>query len=166
MSGPLSIDPVTVPARVAALLRGPATVGGHDQAFPFVTVDDDGFPHAALLSRTELDLGPDDVDLRAAVRSRRTRANLEARGRAVLIAVEGDTAHYVKLRVVRSVVAGDLLACVFAVAEHKADSLGVALTPIRYAVTAEIVRAERRDATVSALRALARPSAPVPRGDP
>lgn len=155
----------TVPAPVAALLRGAAQVGTEDQAFPFVTVDDGGFPHAALLSRTELDLGPGDADLRAAVRSRRTRANLEARGRAVLIAVEGDTAHYVKLRVVRSVVAGDLLACVLVVAEHKADSLGVALTPIRYAVTAEIARAERWDTTVEALRGL-HAAPPVPRGEP
>ena len=145
---------IRVPGAVAALLVGGAEVGTRDQAFPFITVDDDGFPHAALLSRTELEVGPGNVDLRAALRSRHTRANLEARGRAVLIAVAGDTAHYVKLRLVRSVAVGDLLACVFELVEHKPDSLGVALEPIRYAVTAEIARAERWDATVAALGVL------------
>ena len=145
---------MTVPDAVAALLVGGARVGVQDQAFPFVTVDDDGFPHAALLSRTELEVGPGHADLRAALRSRRTRAHLEARGRAVLIAVEGDTAHYVKLRLRRRVVSGDLLACVFDVAEHKPDSLGVALTPITYEVTAAIARAERWDATADALALL------------
>lgn len=142
---------MTVPAEVVALLTGTAVIGAQEQAFPFVTVDDDGFPHAALLSRTELEIGPQDADVRAAIRSRRTRANLAARGRAALIAVEGDTAHYVKLALSRSVAVGDLLACVFTVAEHTPDSLGIALTPITYPVTAEIARAERWDATVEAL---------------
>ena len=143
-----------VPDALVALLTGTAEIGAREQAFPFVTVDDEGFPHAALLSRTELEIGPADADVRAAVRSRRTRANLEARGRAALIAVQGDTAHYVKLRLRRSVAAGDLLACVFDVVEHKPDSLGVALAPILYDVTAEIARAERWDATVDALHLL------------
>lgn len=162
-----------VPDAVADLLRGDPVVGAHEQAFPFVTVDDAGFPHAALLSRAELEVGPGDADVRAALRSRRTRAHLAARGTAALIAVHGETAHYVKLRLVRSVAAHDLLACVFAVVEHKPDSLGVALTPITYPVTAGIARAERWDTTVAALRALHRPPhpsvavpAPVPRGEP
>ena len=68
--------------------------------------------------------------------------------------MEGRTAHYVKLRLVRSRVVHDLLACVFEVVEHKPDSMGIALTPITYEVTAEIARAERWDLTRGALRRL------------
>ena len=146
-----------VPDAVAAMLEGTPQVGAQEQAFPFVTVDDEGFPHAALLSRMEVEVGPGRADVRAAVRSRRTRENLERRGRATLVAVEGRTAHYVKLRLVRSTVVHDLLACVFAVAEHKPDSMGIALTPITYPVTADIARAERWDTTVEALGSLREP---------
>jgi tetraacyldisaccharide-1-P 4'-kinase len=142
---------VTVPDDVVVLLAGVPEIGAREQAFPFVTVDPDGFPHAALLSRMELEVGPDRADVRAAVRSGRTRENLEQRARATLIAVEGRTAHYVKLRLVRSMAVHDLLACVFEMAEHKADSMGIALTPITYPVTADIARAERWDTTVEAL---------------
>ena len=145
---------MTVPGAVAGMLRGVPEIGAHEQAFPFVTVDPAGFPHAALLSRMELEVGPRDADLRAALRSRHTRANLDRDGRAALIAVEGRPAHYVKLRLVRSTTVHDLLACVFAVVEHKPDSLGIPLTPIRYEVTTAIARAERWDTTVEALHAL------------
>ena len=89
---------MTVAPAVAALLAGTPEIGTQEQAFPFVTVDAEGFPHAALLSRMEVEIGPGNADLRAAVRSTRTRANLDRDGRATLIAVEGRTAHYVKLR--------------------------------------------------------------------
>jgi hypothetical protein len=68
--------------------------------------------------------------------------------------VEGRTAHYVKLRLVRSMVVHEQLACVFEVAEHKADSLGIPLAPVTYEVTAEITRAERWDLTREALQRL------------
>ena len=145
---------MTVPDVLVALLAGSPVVGERDQAFPFVTVDDEGFPHPALLSKAEMEVGPDAADLRAAVRSRRTRANLERTGHAALIAVEGRTAHYVKLRVVRATVVHDLLACVFAVVEHKPDSLGIPLEPVTYEMTAEIARVERWDQTREALAAL------------
>ena len=145
---------MTVAPAVAALLAGTPEIGTQEQAFPFVTVDPEGFPHAALLSRMEVEVGAGNADLRAAVRSTRTRANLDRDGRAALIAVEGRTAHYVKLRLVRSRVVHDLLACVFEVVEHKPDSMGIALTPITYEVSAEIARAERWDTTAEAFRLL------------
>jgi hypothetical protein len=145
---------MTVPAELVAMLEGAPVVGAREQAFPFVTVDADGFPHPALLSRAEMEVGPGAADLRAALRSRRTRANLEHSERAALIAVEGRTAHYVKLRLARSMAVHGLLACVFEVVEHKPDSLGIPLTAVTYEVTAEITRAERWDLTHAALAAL------------
>ena len=129
-------------------------VDAQERAFPFVTLHGEGFPHAALLSRAELEAGPGRADVRPAVRSRRTRANLDRDGRTTLFAVAGTPAHYVKLRLVRSVGWRDLLACVFEVAEHKADSLGIELTPITYRVVEEIARGERWDVTTEALRRL------------
>jgi hypothetical protein len=134
-----------------------------EQAFPFVTVDENGFPHAALLSRAEMEVGPGRADLRA-VRSRRTVANLRRDGRAALIAIEGRTAHYLKLRLVRSVTAHELLACVFAVVEHKPDSLGIPLTPIGYRADAGIARAERWDLTAEGLRLLHNDAPATPEG--
>ena len=49
------------------MLEGAPVVGAREQAFPFITVDAGGFPHPALLSRAELEVG--SVDLRAALRS-------------------------------------------------------------------------------------------------
>ena len=144
---------MTVPRELVAMLEGAPVVGAREQAFPFITVDAGGFPHPALLSRAELEVGPAG-ELHAALRSRRTRANLERSGLATLIAVEGRTAHYVKLRVARSLAVHDLLACVFEVVEHKPDSLGIPLAPVTYEVTAEITQAERWDLTREALRRL------------
>jgi hypothetical protein len=143
-----------VPDELVDLLTGSPELDARGQAFPFLTVDDNGFPHAALLSRAEVEVGPERADLRAALRSRQTRANLTRSGRATLIAVREETAHYLKMRLVRSTVAHDLMACVFEVAEHKADSLGIPLTPLSYPVRAEIARAERWDLTAAALRLL------------
>ena len=145
---------MAVPDEVAELLDGSVEVGAQEQAFPFITVDAHGYPHAALLSRVEMEVGPDRADIRAALRSARTRANLERQGRALLIAVGGQTAHYVKMRLERSEVTHDLLACVFEVVDHTADSLGISLTPIGYRADAGIARAERWDLTVDALRDL------------
>ena len=145
---------MTVPRELVAMLEGAPVVGAREQAFPFITVDAGGFPHPALLSRAEMEVGPAGDDLHAALRSRRTRANLERSGLATLIAVEGRTAHYVKLRVARSLAVHDLLACVFEVVEHKPDSLGIPLAPVTYEVTAGIARAERWDLTREALRRL------------
>jgi len=70
-------------------------------------------------------------------------ANLERDGRATLIAIGGTTAHYAKLRVTRSSTGGGALGCRLAVAWHKADSLGIPLSPAGFTATAEIGRIER-----------------------
>lgn len=125
------------------LLEGAPGIDAQEQAFPFVTVDEAGFPHAALLSRSELEPCRDRDELVAVVASRRTRANIERDGRALLIAVEGTTAHYAKLRLVRSIRDDELLGCAFEVAEHKRDSLGIPLAPITFRTSADLARDER-----------------------
>lgn len=145
---------MTVPAEVAGLLRGRPQVGEAEQAFPFMTVDGSGFPHVALLSRAELDITADNSALLAAVYSRRTRRNVERDGRAGLIAVEGTTAHYLKLEAVNFSQDEGLAGMVFRVSDHTADSLGIALDPIRFTPTEEIARSERWDRSQELLNRL------------
>lgn len=123
---------MSMPAVIVELLVGRPGIGTTEQAFPFVTVDSEGFPHVCLLSRMELDVVGDEV--RAVIASRRTDANLERSGQATLIAVAGMTAHYLKLRLVRQVRVEGVLAAALVVVDHIADSLGIPLTPITYTV--------------------------------
>lgn len=147
---------MTVPYDVVALLSGAPAIGETEQAFPFVTVDPAGFPHSALLSRAELDVSPLQHEVLAVVASPRTRANLERDGHALLIAVEGTTAHYMKLQVLRSFTDGELLACGFGVVEHKRDSIGIPLSPITYRTTAAVASDEKWESSARVLAALTR----------
>jgi hypothetical protein len=131
-----------IPGALRGLLDGRPAAGHREQAFPFLTVDEVGFPHVALLSRAEIGVSPDGREVLAVVASRRTRANLERDGRAGLVAVDGTTAHYAKLRVGRVIDAGPVLACALSLAEYKADSLGIPLAPVSFVTTAEIARVE------------------------
>jgi hypothetical protein len=143
---------MTVPDDLERLLRGFPAVGADEQAFPFLTVDDNGFPHPALLSRAELE--PGGGGILAVIASPNTRANLQRDGRATLIAVHGTTAHYAKLRMARSWTADDLLGCEFHVSHHKRDSLGIPLAPIGFHTTAEIAEHEHWVRTAALLRRL------------
>jgi hypothetical protein len=143
-----------LPEELARLLAGRPVPGGREQAFPFLTVDEAGYPHVALLSRAELGVGPAQATVLAVVASRRTRQNLARDRRASLIAISGTTAHYAKLRVVRTVEAGGLLGCELEVAEHKADSIGIPLSPVRFTATAELAAAENWELSEAVLRTL------------
>lgn len=144
---------MTMPEDLHRLLRGFPEVGADEQAFPFLTVDESGFPHPALLSRAELEPGPSG--LFAVLAGPRTRSNLERDGRATLIAVHETTAHHVKLRLVRSMIVDDLLGCEFGVVHHKRDTLGIPLAPIAFRTTAEIAEQEHWESTAALLRRLA-----------
>ena len=63
---------MTVPPELVAMLEGAPVVGAREQAFPFITVDAGGFPHPALLSRAEMEVGPagDDSTRRCAAAGR------------------------------------------------------------------------------------------------
>lgn len=143
---------MAVPDELRRLLRGFPAVDADEQAFPFLTVDEGGFPHPALLSRAELEPGTDGI--LAVIASPNTQANLRRDGRATLIAVHGTTAHYAKLRMTRWLTMDELLGCEFDVVHHKRDSLGIPLAPIGFRTTAEIAEHEHWARTAALLRRL------------
>lgn len=143
-----------MPAPVRALLEGWPEVGATEQAFPFLTVDEAGFPHTCLLSRAELDAG--DTEIRAVLAGRTTPANLRRTGTATLVAVEGETAHVLKLRAQREIAVDDATAVALEVASHRADSLGMPLDGIRYVVTDALPSIERWDRSRRGLTLVAR----------
>ena len=135
---------MTLPEAVAELIARPVAVGEPAQAFAFLTVDHQGFPHLALLSAVELAAGADGT-LHAVLGGTTTRANVLRSRHASVIAVEGDTVHTVKLEVRRARETEGVLAVVFEVCAHKADSLGIALSPIGFRPTVELASLERWD---------------------
>jgi hypothetical protein len=143
-----------VPAALVRLVAGTAQVGAMEQAFVFLTVDDDGFPHLALLSRTELEADPHLV--RVVLAGRTGPANLRARPTATLLAVDGETVHVCKLRARRWVEHEGATAVELALEDHRADSLGIPLEPLRYRVTDDLPTSERWDRTAEVLRRLAK----------
>ncbi|HKP99524.1 MAG TPA: hypothetical protein VJ735_04275 [Actinomycetes bacterium] len=149
---------VVIPGQLAELLAGTPGIGEHEQAFPFLTVDEAGFPHVALLSRNELDVSPDRSEILVALYSAHTRANLARDGRAGLIAVGGPVAHYAKLRVGRTLELHGLLGCALELVDLKEDSYGIPLEPIGFHTSEEVARLDRWDLSASVLKALAAPA--------
>jgi hypothetical protein len=151
--------PGPLPAPLAALLAGRPAPGGTEQAFPLLTVDETGFPHVALLSRAEIEVSASGAALFVAIASGRTRANLLRGRRCTLIAVGGQSAHYAKLVVSATLSAPPLLGCELRLAEYKADSLGIDLSPVEYAATGDLAQLEHWDQSLALLRRLAAGSA-------
>jgi hypothetical protein len=92
-----SLGPVLPAVRVAQLGTGASI----DRALvlPLCTVDEAGFPHAALLGAWEI-VALDASSLRFAVAgSSRSAANLRRTAHATLLIVDHTAAHYVKLHV-------------------------------------------------------------------
>lgn len=75
--------------------------------------------------------------------SPRTRENLRRTNRCGLIAIEGTTAHYLKMDAVTIEERDDFLGVVLAVHTHKADSLGIPLEPVTFTATESIADLER-----------------------
>ena len=72
-----------------------------------------------------------------------------------LVAVEGTTAHYAKLRVVRTIDAGESIGCAMTLAGYQADTLGIPLSPVSFVTTAGLARLEDWAASDRLLRRLA-----------
>jgi Pyridoxamine 5'-phosphate oxidase len=130
-----------VDPELRALLTEEIAVGSEQQAFPLLTVDDAGFPYVSLISRAELRVRNDGA-LLIAVRGNNTRANLKRDGRAGLIAIGGDTAHYLTLKLLGNSDQGRFEGFVLEVLGHRRDSLGIALSPVGYTVTPELAARE------------------------
>lgn len=135
---------MTLPDAIVTLLAQPVAVEQPAQAFAFLTVDHQGFPHVALLSAVELAAGTDGT-LHAVLAGTTTRANVLRTRQASLIAVEGETIHTLKLEVRRATESEGVLGVVFVVCDHKADSLGIALSPIGFRPTLEVASLEQWD---------------------
>jgi hypothetical protein len=153
---------VPVPPGVAALLAGTPEDGAWEAVLPLLTVDPDGYPRVCLLSRAEVEVAGDA--LRCVVRSRRTTANLRRDGRALLLAVDGVSAHYLHLSLRREAAGADdraALAVEFAVAAAEEDSRDTPLRPMTFLAGAAVREADRTDRNPGILSRLADPlSAP------
>jgi hypothetical protein len=144
-------------AALALLAPGPPRHDSFDQAIPLLTVDRDGFPHVALLSRAQLRDGGTGRDLLAVVWAGTTSANLVASGRATVILVGGQVAWYLKLTVVRVVEHEGRVGVILRLARSIADSAGVDLVPMGFRSSAELAAEEGWDADQQVLDLLGQP---------
>lgn len=112
--------------------------------FPWLTVDEAGFPHVCLLSRAELHTDPHDGQGRvhAVLAGPTTITNLRRDPRATLVVIDEQAAIYVKLSVEHTVADRDWLGVTCTIASVKRDALPVALRPPRYLPTNEVATSE------------------------
>lgn len=153
-----------LPQAVADAVAGLPVVGQLDQAFVLLTADRDGPIDVCLLSRTELRARGDRLSV--VTRSSKARHNLAATGRATLIAVVGDEAHYVALGLRRRLEEDGALAAELEVERALRDSLGVALQPLAFRVEPHLEVEERWDRTSALLDRLEREAPAGPAGSP
>lgn len=153
MSGPAGPGARAVPDEVRRAVEGTPVVGDLDAAFALLTVDPDGRVDVCLLSRNEVEAGP--KALRLVVASTKARRNLRATGRATFLAVAGDAAHYLALRVRRVVEEDGAMAAELEVERELRDDLDVELHPIRFRVEERLAVEERWDRTRRLLARLA-----------
>ena len=138
-----------VPEAVRAAVTGLPVIGELDQAFLLLTAHTSGPVDVCLLSRTELRATSDSVLL--VTTSSKARHNLADNGRATLVAVSADAAHYLALQLRRSVADDDALACEFTVTRALKDAIGVELSCLRFRVEEKLRLQERWQRTAEML---------------
>jgi len=143
---------VILPQEVVHFLAGGPVMGSAEQVVPLLTVDANGLPHACLLCRAQLDANPAEV--RAAVTSLATRANLRRSAAALILVTLGDTVHHCKLGVLRAHDSRGVLLVAFEPLEHKADTMGIPLEPMTFVASPWIASLEHWDETAVMLRSL------------
>lgn len=120
--------------------------------FPLLSVDGSGFPHVCLLSRAELQA--DARYVYAVLASSTTVGNLRRSRAATLLVVLGDSARYLKVRVVH-IGEPKPAEVVFEVVTAARDSLDIRLTPPQYLVADSLPVTEAWDRSAELLTALA-----------
>lgn len=143
---------VILPQDVVMFLAGTPVMGSAEQVVPLLTVDANGIPHACLLSRAQLDANSTEV--RAAVTSMGTRANLRRSAAALILVTLGDTVHHCKLGVLRGCDRHGVLLVAFEPLEHKADTLGIDLEPMTFVASPWVASLEHWHQTALMLRSL------------
>jgi hypothetical protein len=141
-----------LPQDVVHFLAGAPVMGSAEQVVPLLTVDANGFPHACLLSRAQLHASATEV--RAAVTSLATRANLRRNASAMILVTLGDTVHHCKLGVLRAHDSRGVLLLAFELIAHKADTLGIPLEPMTFPASPSVASFEHWDETAVMLRSL------------
>lgn len=143
---------VILPQEVVLFLAGGPVMGSAEQVVPLLSVDANGLPHACMLSRAQLDAS--SAEVRAAVTSLRTRANLRRSGGALILVTLGDTVHHCKLGVLRARDSHGVLLVAFEPLEHKADTMDIPLVPMTFIASPWIASLEHWDETAVMLRLL------------
>jgi hypothetical protein len=134
-----------VPAEVRDAVAGVPEIGALDQVFMLLTVDVQGRVDVCLLSRTEVEATASS--LRVVVAGTKARRNLRVTGRATFVAVAGDAAYYLALRVVRVLEEAGAIGAVLEVERALRDGLGVELHPACFRVEEKLAAEERWDRT-------------------
>ena len=145
---------MSVPPPVANVMRHQPAIGERIQAFPFLTVSEDGFPHVCLLSAAETDVDATGDEIHIALASAHTRSNLLRTGHATLITVDDVTAHYCRLVVARTIEREGVLGAVLSVVGHKADTVGIPLEPLSLETSGELALLENWERSARVLAAL------------
>jgi hypothetical protein len=148
-----------IPDEALQALSGDATaVQTEHQAFPLLSVDEEGFPHVCLLASEQFAVEPSGERVAVSIAGRGTAANLHARRTATLVAVAGQVAHYIKCRVVDAQVVDGRAGFLLEVQDYKADSAGVELTALAFRFSAQLAIEERWSRDRIVLAALATPT--------
>ena len=143
---------VSIPDEVREFLSHKPEMGKPEQVVPLMTVDSKGFPHACLLSRAQLDAT--ETEIRAAITSWGTRANIRNNGVALILVTLAETIHHIKLEVLRAHDQKKVLLVAFEPVEYKADTLGIVVEPMTFMAGPWISSLEHWDETAEMLRSL------------
>jgi len=125
-----------------------------NQAFPLITIDPSGHPHVLMISQRQLALNRCRQELLVSVHGQQTRSNLKREGRATLLAVTANAAHYLRCTVVRHLQHADREGFELRIVEHESDSAGVTLSPMTFEFSPELAAAERWDLDQGVVEAL------------
>lgn len=144
---------VEVPPEVRDAVDGVPELDTLEPVLTLLTVDSEGRVDVCLLSRTEVEATQRSV--RLVVAGRKARRNLRATGRATVVVVADDAAHYLALRARRVIEEDDAMAAELEVERYLRDGLDVELHPMRFLVDGRLVVEERWDQTRRLLARLA-----------